>query len=147
MRQKRVADKAYRTAASCSDRRHSQGSELFFVQLSNAVRPAERGERLPRYLHGFVIESLRRLEGRIFDAATVQKIVLEEFGLDIPVATYAVYLKRLIKENAVTQVQGGTGVQFRTVELPAISINLERDAFKERVKEITDELAGFAYSA
>lgn len=56
------------------------------------------------YLHGFVIEALRHLEGRLFDAASVQKVVEQEFGLKIPAATYAVYLKRLIKEGAVTAV-------------------------------------------
>jgi hypothetical protein len=53
------------------------------------------------YLRGFVIEALKRLDGQAFDAVRIQELVQSEFGLKIPVATFAIYLRRLVKEKTI----------------------------------------------
>jgi len=73
----------------------------------------------------------------------VQKSVEEQFSLKIPAATFAIYLKRLAKAGVVAVT--ATGVQFRVVKLPTITIEKDREAASARIKEVTEELAGFAH--
>lgn len=96
------------------------------------------------YLYGFVIGVLIQVGGEPFDALTVQKLVEQHFGLRIPAATFAVFLKRLAKAGVVATAS--TDVQFRVVRLPASTIDGERELVKASIAEVTDELAGFAYS-
>src|SRR5437762_523976 len=96
------------------------------------------------YLHGYIVHVLHQLEGQCFDAATVQKAVEQEFGLKIPVATFAICLKRFIKTRIVEPV--GAGTQFRNLKLPPTTIENDRTAARARISEVTDELASFAYS-
>lgn len=95
------------------------------------------------YLQGFVVEALRKMDGNPFDAVSVQKLVESEFGLKIPAATYAIYLKRLVKQGTIKNIS--SGVQFQTVNLPATTTDTDRAAARVRIKEVTDELAGFAH--
>ncbi len=67
---------------------------MLSVQLST-------GKDYLDYLHGFVIEALRSVESNGFDAATVQRAVDQQFGLKIPAATYAIFLKRLVKTGVI----------------------------------------------
>jgi NAD(P)H-dependent FMN reductase len=96
------------------------------------------------YLHGFVIEALSGIQGEPFDAAAVQKAVEHEFALKIPVATFVIYLKRLVKLGTISPVIPGT--QFRVVKLPSTTTRHDREAARARINEVTDELAGFAHS-
>ena len=96
------------------------------------------------YLQGFVVHSLRALGDQPFDAAVVQRRVEEEFGLKIPVATFAIYLKRLVKAGVVSPI--GAGVQFRVVSLPGTDIESERDSTRKHIDEVVNELAAFAHA-
>ncbi len=110
---------------------------MLSVQLST-------GKDYLDYLHGFVIEALRSVEGDGFDASTVQKAVELQFGLKIPAATYAIFLKRLVKTGVILPT--ATGLQYRVAKLPTTTVSRDRQAARERIKEVTDELAGFAHS-
>ena len=52
----------------------------------------EEGRDYLDYLRGFVIEALHHLKAPAFDAGEVQSVVHREFGLRIPIATFAIYL-------------------------------------------------------
>jgi len=110
---------------------------MLSVQLST-------GKDYLDYLHGFVIEAVRCIEGDAFDAAAVQKAVDQQFGLKIPAATYAIFLKRLVKARVISPT--ATGLQYRVVKLPTTTVSTDRQAARGRIKEVTDELAGFAHS-
>ena len=96
------------------------------------------------YLHGFVIDAIRSLQGEPFDALTVQRLVQQQFGLKIPCATYAIYLKRLVKAGTISPIL--SGVQFRVARLPPTTTAQDRKAARARITEATDELARFAQS-
>jgi len=96
------------------------------------------------YIHGFVVDAISRVGDEPFDAATVKKIVEEQFALRIPAATFTLYLKRLAKTGSIRSTS--SGLQFQVVKLPATSVERDRDATRIRIKEVTDELAGFAYT-
>ncbi len=96
------------------------------------------------YLHGFVIEALRSVHGEPFDVGVVQKAVEQQFAIKIPAATFAIYLKRLVKSGTIAPI--ATGLQFRVVKLPATTTNRDRETARARIKDVTDELAGFAHS-
>ena len=95
------------------------------------------------YLRGFVVESLRRLIGESIDASRVKEVVRTEFGLNIPTATFSIYLKRLVKEGVISPV--GDGVQYRVKLLPETTIEADRMAAKSQIADVTEELAAFAY--
>lgn len=96
------------------------------------------------YLHGFVIEALRRIDGDAVDAARLKEAVEGEFGLNIPAATFSIYLKRLAKAGVLSPI--GDGVQYRVESLPATTIDNDRVAARAQITEVTEELATFAYS-
>ena len=95
------------------------------------------------YLHGFVVEALRRMDGEAVDSARLKEAVQAEFGLNIPAATFSIYLKRLGKEGVVSPI--GDGVQYRVKLLPATTVANDRVAAKAQITEVTEELAAFAY--
>lgn len=95
------------------------------------------------YLQGFVVEALRRIDGEAVDAARLKETVQEEFGLNIPAATFSIYLKRLAKEGVVSPI--GDGVQYHVKSLPATTVANDRVAAKAQIIEVTEELAAFAY--
>ena len=95
------------------------------------------------YLHGFVIEAIRASPPQ-FDSVVIQKKVESEFGLKIPAATFAIYLKRLVKEKMIEPI--GAGLQFHAVDLPNTTIPTDRTVAKERITKVTEELARFASS-
>lgn len=95
------------------------------------------------YLQGFVVEALRRMDGEAVDAARLKEAVRNEFGLNIPAATFSIYLKRLSKEGVVSPI--GDGVQYRVKSLPATTVANDRVAAKAQITEVTEELAAFAY--
>lgn len=96
------------------------------------------------YLYGFVIEALREIPQEGFDATAVQKAVEHQFALKIPAATFAIYLKRLVKAGIIAPI--ASGLLFRIVKLPPTSVAKDRESARSRIKEVTDELAGFAHS-
>jgi hypothetical protein len=96
------------------------------------------------YLHGFVIEALRKMEGQAIDAVFVQQMVESEFGLKIPAATFAIYLKRLVKAGTISAT--GAGVQFQVTKLPNTTVSNDRAAARVKIEEVTDHLAGFAHA-
>jgi len=110
---------------------------MLSVQLST-------GKDYLDYLHGFVVEALREINGDGFDAVTVQKAVEQQFCLKIPAATFAIYLKRLVKEKIILPT--GAGLQYRVEKLPPTTVSKDRETAQARIKEVTDELAGFAHS-
>lgn len=95
------------------------------------------------YLRGFVVYTVGRVGNQPFDAATIQKGVEQEFRLKIPVATFVIYLKRLVKEGAIRPI--GAGLQFQVVKLPPTAIDADRSAAQMRIKEVTEELVAFAH--
>lgn len=95
------------------------------------------------YLHGMVIHTLKKMGGETVDAAKLQKNVQEEFGLLIPSATFAIYLKRLSKSGVLSPVIGG--LQYKVKALPQTTIASDRDYAKKRIDEVTEELAAFAF--
>jgi len=95
------------------------------------------------YLQGFVVESLRRMDGEAVDAARLKEEVKSEFGLNIPAATFSIYLKRLVKDGVVSPI--GDGTQYRVKLLPATTVANDRVAAKAQITEVTEELAAFAY--
>lgn len=96
------------------------------------------------YLHGFVIEVLHGVNAEGFDAATVQQMIKDEFGLAIPVATLAIYLKRLQKKGVVRRTPDGH--QFQVIGLPAVSMADDRKAARSRIDEVRRELRSYALS-
>src|SRR5947209_4746694 len=96
------------------------------------------------YLRGFVIESLRHISVASFDAATVQYVLHAEFGLQIPVATLAIYLKRLQKSKIVEPTPDGH--QFRIIGLPNTSVAEDCRAARGRINEVLQKLRQFAKS-
>jgi hypothetical protein len=96
------------------------------------------------YLHGFVIEALHHIKVPTFDAAGVQIVVHREFGLKIPVATFAIYLKRLQNLKVVERTPDGH--QFRILNLPASSIAGDRQAAIGRIAEVIQKLQSYALS-
>ncbi len=103
----------------------------------------QEGKDYLDYLQGFVVESLRRMDGEAVDAVRLKEAVQAEFGLAIPAATYSIYLKRLVKEGVVAPI--GDGVQYRLKSLPATTFGNDRVAAKAQITEVTEELAAFAY--
>jgi len=95
------------------------------------------------YLRGFVIEAFRRMDDQSIDAPRVKEVVQSEFGLKIPAATFSIYLKRLVKEGIISPI--GEGVQFRVKQLPQTTVTADRETARSQIKEVTDELAAFAY--
>jgi len=96
------------------------------------------------YIHGFVIEAINKLSPEPFDAASIKKIVEEQFALRIPTATFAIYLKRLVKTGAIKPTS--SGLQYEAAKLPATSLESDREKAKISITEVTDNLAGFAYT-
>ena len=90
------------------------------------------------YLHGFVIEALHQIKTASFDAAAIQEIIRKEFGLRIPVATLAIYLKRLQKGEIVKPTVDG--YQFQIIKLPKSSILNDRKAAAGRITEVLQKL-------
>lgn len=96
------------------------------------------------YLRGFIIESLHHIKADSLDALMVQNVLHAEFGLRIPVATIAIYLKRLQKQKIVEPTPDGH--QFRIISLPKTSIAVERQAAKGKINEVLQRLREFAQS-
>jgi len=94
------------------------------------------------YLSGFVIEALHQLNSPSFDSVAVQALIQSEFGLKIPAATIAIYLKRLQKAKVVQRTPDGH--QFRIVNLPPSSIGGDREATRGRINEVIRQLKAFA---
>ncbi len=90
------------------------------------------------YLHGFVIEALHHIHTQTFDAGQVHLEIKSEFGLRIPSATLAIYLKRLQKSKIIEPT--GDGYQFRIVNLPESSIAEDRRAAHGRINEVLEVL-------
>jgi hypothetical protein len=95
------------------------------------------------YLRGFVIDALRQVNGEAIDAARVKELVQSEFGLNIPAATFSIYLKRLVKEGIIAAT--GDGVQYHVKLLPDTTVTADRKAASAQISEVTEELAAFAY--
>jgi NAD(P)H-dependent FMN reductase len=110
---------------------------MLSVQLS-------AGKDYLHYLNGFVIEALRTIQSEGFDAVAVQKAVDHQFGLRIPAATFAIVLKRLVKDKIIKTTV--TGLQYCVAKLPNTTVSKDREVARARIKEVTDELARFAHS-
>lgn len=93
------------------------------------------------YLHGFVIEALHHVGVPSFDSVKVKEVIRAEFGLKIPTATIAIYLKRLQKDKVIEPT--GDGHQFRPLKLPPSSISNDREATKGRINEVLAKLRNF----
>jgi hypothetical protein len=102
----------------------------------------EEGHDYLDYLRGFVIEALHQIKTPSFDAGEVQTVVHREFGLRIPVATFAIYLKRLQAAKVVDRTPDGR--QFRTLNLPPSSISGDRKEAIGRIAEVTQKLRAYA---
>ena len=96
------------------------------------------------YLYGFVIEALHQIQSSSFDSIMVQEVIRSEFGLGIPSATLAIYLKRLQKDKVVAPTSDGH--QFRVVALPPSRIKNDREATKGRINEVLSTLKAFIAS-
>lgn len=97
------------------------------------------------YLHGFVVGALGHVKSEAFDATTVQELVERQYGLRIPAATFAIYLKQRLTKAKVVSLTA-TGVQYRIVKLPPTTVEQDREVARARIAEVTDELAGFAFA-
>ena len=107
---------------------------LLSLQLNN-------GKDYLDYLKGFVIEAIRQIPEPSYNNVSVQKIILNEFGLRIPVATLAICLKRLQKEKIIERTKDGR--QFQTLNLPTHSIAGDRETTRNKINEVINQLAGF----
>jgi len=90
------------------------------------------------YLNGFVIEALHQITTPSFDSVRVQEFINSEFGLRIPAATIAIYLKRLQKAKIIEPTPDGH--QFRPLNLPPSSIASDREATRGRINEVITQL-------
>src|SRR6266542_3221704 len=126
---------------------HTQPEANLNTSLSSlallSLRMGEGDDYLD-YLHGFVIEALHQIKTASFDAATVHHVIQSEFGLQIPVATLAIYLKRLQKRKVVEPTSDG--YQFRIVKLPNSSIAADRKAARGRIDEVLHSLKDYSHS-
>jgi len=101
------------------------------------------GEDYLDYLHGFVIGALHQIKTPSFDANTVHAIIQSEFGLKIPAATLAIYLKRLQKPKIIEPTPDGH--QFRILKLPDSTLGADRLAARGRINEVLQKLKEYAF--
>lgn len=94
------------------------------------------------YLHGFVVEALHHIGAPTFDSVRIQEVIKKDFGLRIPAATIAIYLKRLQKEKLITPTADGH--QFRILDLPPTDIAADREATRGRINQVIASLKDFA---
>lgn len=122
----------------------SQDMNASLSSLAMLSLQLKAGKDYLDYLQGFVVESLRKMDGETVDAARLKKAVQSEFGLNIPAATFSIYLKRLAKGRIVSSIGSG-GVQYRVGSLPSTTVAIDRVAAKNQITEVTRELATFVY--
>lgn len=96
------------------------------------------------YLEGFVFSALEDKGDEPFDATLISQLVFDKFNLRIPVATFAIYLKRLTKSGKLRTVS--SGLQYQIVKRPDKSIEPERAKTRKAIDVVNDELAGFAHT-
>src|SRR5687768_2453446 len=77
------------------------------------------------YLRGFVLAGVKAFDGEAFDPQRVKEYVESEFGLRIPVASFAIYLKRLVANGVISVVSGGR--QFIVKKLPPVDVTADRN--------------------
>ena len=94
------------------------------------------------YLRSFVLEVLRSRTDQFVDARVVQEAVQTDFGLKIPVATFAIYMKRLAREGILKSTSQGQ--MFQVISPPETSLIVDRTNALTRIAEVTAALAGFA---
>jgi NAD(P)H-dependent FMN reductase len=104
----------------------------------------QEGKDYLDYLEGFVLEAIRQFGSDPFDATKIQRCVEQEFGLKIPAATFAIYLKRLIKPGIIRPTPDG--FQYRVGTLPVINVHAERQAASGRIRAVTSKLKEHAQS-
>ncbi len=96
------------------------------------------------YLYGFVVGALHRMNATAFNAEAIQQVIRSEFGLTFPVATIALYLKRLQKPKYIEPTPDGH--QFKVLRLPKSTVSADRQAASGRINEALRQLRAFAAS-
>jgi murein DD-endopeptidase MepM/ murein hydrolase activator NlpD len=94
------------------------------------------------YLEGFVLDVVAQLRPDPFDATTIQRSVEQEFGIKIPAATFALYLKRLVRPGIIRPTPDG--LQYVAVNLPPTNVSADREAVTGRIRAVTIRLKEYA---
>lgn len=121
---------------------HTPNHNVSLSSLALLSLQLDRGKDYLDYLQGFVNEALRRMSDPTFDSIAIQSYIEKDFELKIPVATIALYLKRLQKTKQIERTSDGH--QYRILTPVSGTIQGDREAASGRINEVISQLMEYA---